>query len=446
MVKIYARHCQVWSIFGKSKFRRIEPIKDMQDVYELEYDGKTHQFIIQDPSMLEIDWNNTELINSLDVFNVLMDNELFNPDDNSIIIADRWVFGTLFVHPFNTYGVGFIKKLENHFKKKNIKVILANAYFEPLDYEDKHYTACNYNYDFDFIRFTDYPLFKDCKNTKYNTFYSLWNYIYDILSFEVSPNNGDMISQGKEVYYDWLENIVNDVDSRDKVFGMLGGKPRYHRLYFINEIIKRDMVDKSYLTMNRFFLEEYKNAIKDNNYFTDPTFQLKPDIKKYWNLDFYKEESFYKDIYDPLGMDKRFEYSSENIKNQEYNNSYIEIVAETHIIFDKLFDFWSEKTYHGIFFEKLFVSVGANRFYKEFEKLGGHTFIKELGINPNFLEEEDPIKQIDYVLEVLNDMTLDDVKKIYHDNLPKIKENKKIMLDWVYDNTNFLREYIINNL
>ena len=32
--------------------------------------------------------------------------------------------------------------------------------------------------------------------------------------------------------------------------------------------------------------------------------------------------------------------------------------------------------------------AGANRFYKEFEKLGGHTFIKELGINPLFLQED----------------------------------------------------------
>ena len=92
----------------------------------------------------------------------------------------------------------------------------------------------------------------------------------------------------------------------------------------------------------------------------------------------------------------------------------------------------------------MFISVGSNRFYKEFEKLGGHTFIKELGINPLFLEEEDPIKQMDYVIEVLENLSLEDAKKIYIENLPKIKENKRIILDWIYNNTEFLRNYILN--
>lgn len=440
MIKIYSRPSQVFSIFGKSTFNFVNKQNNGFDLYKLKYENTDHEILIKKLSN-EIDI--LSIATSLEYFDGLKKYELFNPEPNSIIIADRWIFDTLFISPIKIWGVNYIKKLEEEFHKKNIRVILANAYFEPLDYEGGHYTACSYPYEFNFTRFTDYPLFKDCKNTRYNTFYSLWNYIYDILSYEVSPNNHQSIEDGDETFYNWLEEIVEPKLKRDKVFGMLGGKPRYHRLYFINKIIESGILDKSYLTMNKFFLEEYKKIIDSNSYTTDPIFLYKEDIKGYFNHNFYKPDSFYKDIHDPLGEEKRFEYSTENIVNQEYNNSYIEVVVETHIIFDKLFDFWSEKTYHPLFFKKLFIIVGANKFYKEFEKIGGHTFLNELGITNDFLKEDDPIKQIDMILPILKSLSIEDSKKIYENNLEKIKENKNILLNWVYDNTEFLRQYII---
>ena len=440
MKTIIARESQIYSIFGKSKFKLISK-EDWTSIYEFDYNDSTHKIKIIDPGEHQVDWNVQE--NNLEWFEESKDNILFNPPQDSIILMDRWIFDGCFIGFYHTFGLAYVKKLEEVYKKKNVKVILANAYFEPLDYENRHYVPCSLDYDFDFTRFSDYPLFEKCKNTKVDTFYSLWNYIYDILSYEVSPNNRQEIENGKEVYYDWLDTLVNPKEDRPYVFGMLGGKPRYHRLYLINKCIESGLIDKGYLTMNKWFLHEYHQAIKENNLFTDGAASLKPQIKNFWNLDFYKPISYYKKIQDPLGLDKRFEYASENIRKEEYNQSYIEIVAETHIIWDKLYGFWSEKTYHGIFFEKLFVSVGANRFYKEFEKLGGHTFIKELGINPLFLEEDDPIKQMDYLIEALEKISLEDAKRIYIESLPKIRENKSIILDWIYKNTEFLRDYIL---
>jgi hypothetical protein len=444
MIKILAQPSQVFSIFGKSKFNLISQSND-EYTYKLIHDSKEYLLLIKDTSALEIKWNSEFLHKNLNYWEELSKNILFNPPEDFIILADRWIFDTTFIQPSLRYGVNFIYKLDNLYKSRNVKLIFANSYYEPLDYEDKHYVACSYDYQCNNIRFTDYPLFKNVKNIKFNRFYNLWNYIYDILAYDVSPNNKDKINNGEEVYYDWLENIVTPKTERKFKFGMLGGKPRYHRLYFINKIIENGLVDDSYVTMNKWFFNEYVNSIKENNYYTDTTLLIKPEVKKYWNLDFYKDESHYNKIYDPLGEDLRFEYTTQNIINQEYNESYLEIVGETHIIFDKLFDFWSEKTYHPLFFEKLFISVGANQFYREFEQLGGHTFIKELNLNPNFINEEDPIKQMDYVIECLSNHSKDDIKKIYLNNIDKIKHNKKLILDWVYDNTNFIREYIINS-
>ena len=75
--------------------------------------------------------------------------------------------------------------------------------------------------------------------------------------------------------------------------------------------------------------------------------------------------------------------------------------------------------------------------------MGGHTFINELGINPIFLETEDPIKQMDYVIEALEKISLEDAKRIYLENLPKIKENKKIILDWIYNELDYFRKFIL---
>ena len=137
---------------------------------------------------------------------------------------------------------------------------------------------------------------------------------------------------GDEVYNDWLNTLVKPKEERPYVFGMLGGKPRYHRLYFINKCIESGLVDKGYLTMNKWFLDEYHSFIDDDNLYTDGAQTLKPDIKKYWNRDFYKDKEYYKDVKDPLGEELRFEYSTQNIVNQEYNESYIEVVKK-HISF-----------------------------------------------------------------------------------------------------------------
>jgi hypothetical protein len=66
-----------------------------------------------------------------------------------------------------------------------------------------------------------------------------------------------------------------------------------------------------------------------------------------------------------------------------------------------------------------------------------------LGINPLFLETEDPINQMDFVIEALEKISLEDAKQIYLENLPKIKHNKKLILDWIYNEMNYFREFIL---
>ena len=280
MKTIIARQSQIFSIFGKTKFKVIHQFENVS-TFQFEYNGKIQKIKIIDPGDYQIDWN--VQTHNLEWFKESKDNILFNPPEDSIILMDRWIFDGCFIGFYHTFGLSYIKMLEDVYREKRVKVILANAYFEPLDYENRHYVPCSLDYDFEFIRFSDYPLFEKCKNTKVNTFYSLWNYIYDILSYEVSPNNRTEVIEGKEVYYDWLDTLVKPKEDRPYVFGMLGGKPRYHRLYLINKCIESGLLSKGYLTMNKFFLQEYYQAIEQNNLFTDGAVSLKPAIKKYWN-------------------------------------------------------------------------------------------------------------------------------------------------------------------
>jgi hypothetical protein len=447
MINIVSREPQLFSLFGKSKFKQIEVTKEYK-ILILTHEGTEYQIkLYSDFDETSIHWSRKNNLGydiaNYDFFNTNQHSVFINPPENTTFILDRWQFVGVWVKLFRVYGIGFFKKLEQIYKERNCRITFGLAYFEPLDYEVDHYTACNYDYDFDYIKLADYPLFEGLKNTRVNTFNSLWSYIYDILAFEVSPNNWNKILNGEETFFDWLDGLVKPTDDRENVFAMMGGKPRYHRLYFINKVIENGLVDRGYVTMNKFFFDEYATQIKSDNPNTDGTNLLKQEVFDYWNTDFYKPLSYYDKIKDPLGEHKRFEYTTENIVNKEYNNSYIEIVAETHILFNKMFDFWSEKTYHGLFFEKLFISVGANKFYREFEKLGGHTFIKELGINPLFLETEDPLKQMDYVIECLEKLSIEDTKRIYLENLSKIQENKKIILDWIYNELDYFRQFIL---
>ena len=84
---------------------------------------------------------------------------------------------------------------------------------------------------------------------------------------------------GDEVYNDWLNTLVKPKEERPYVFGMLGGKPRYHRLYFINKCIESGLVDKGYLTMNKWFLDEYHSFIDDDNLYTDGVKHLNQILK-----------------------------------------------------------------------------------------------------------------------------------------------------------------------
>ena len=447
MINIVSREPQLFSLFGKSKFKQLELTPEYK-VLNLTHEGEEFQIkLFSDFDENNIVWmtrdDRGQEITNHNFFVTNQDSIFINPPENATFILDRWQFVGVWVKLFRVFGIGFVKQLEKVYKERNCRIAFGLSYFEPCDYEADHYVGCINDYDFDYIKMADYPLFEGLKNTKVNTFNSLWNYIYDILAFEVSPNNWQQILNGEETFYDWLHRLVDPIEDREKVFGMLGGKPRYHRLYFINNIIENGLIDRGYVTMNKFFFKEYSEMVRTKNPNTDGTNLIKPEVYDYWNTEFYKPLSHYDKIFDPLGEHKRFEYSTENIINKDYNKSYIEVVGETHILFNKLYDFWSEKTYHGLFFEKLFISVGSNKFYREFEKLGGHTFIKELGINPLFLETEDPIKQMDYVIEALGKISLEDAKRIYLENLPKIKHNKKLILDWIYNEMNYFREFIL---
>jgi hypothetical protein len=122
------------------------------------------------------------------------------------------------------------------------------------------------------------------------------------------------------------------------------------------------------------------------------------------------------------------------LEYKEYKKSYIDVIGETHILFDTMFSYFSEKSYYPILTEKFFIIYGANRFYEMLEELDCYNSLDLFGLDNSYYKIESPYEQGDIITKKLKEL-IDkinsgefDMDKYYKENRHKLIDTKQKIL------------------
>lgn len=367
-----------------------------------------------------------------------------NPPEDAIIIYDRWIFERYIDFIFKQYGISELNKLIERYKQKNIKVVFNFAFFEPNEYESLNYFLINYNYGFDCIKITDYELFNYYTNFIFSKTFNIFHIVGDLMSFEI---NQCFREKNIPSIYELFK--VDEINSPEKLYSHLTLKPRPHRMNFINKLYDLDIIDYGYCTLNKMMYNEYQEK-KDKGYVysTDNCLMQSKWLYEYFkDIDYRGYEYYSKKMPDILGNDF-WSHLRHYLEHKEYKKSYIDIIGETHILFETMFPYFSEKSYYPILTEKFFIIYGANRFYEMLEELGCYNSLDLFGLDSNYYKIENPYEQGEIISQKLKEL-IDkinsgnfDIEKYYKENRHKLIDTKnKIFskyIDGIKDVQNFI--------
>ena len=353
---------------------------------------------------------------------------IFNPKENSVIIFDRRVIERDFINLFEYYGVSFVDKLFDLWKKRNVKVLFNFAFWEGIEYETRLNQFITYDFPFEHLKLTDYPLFKDNDNFLFDRLYNLFHYFNEFFQGDITR----------------CPIKAHTLDKK-YLFSSLQKKLRPHRLDFIQKIKANNLQKLGYMTHSKIYFREAKNRIKNQNYMTDNTALQNEyayqDDKGFYNKRFEEYQEF---LVDGLG-EKHFHDNHTKIYNDklDFDLSYVEISGETHVLFNLLFPCFTEKAYQPIFFEKMFLHYGGNAFYKVLDDLGGHNFKEELLLDDSYFTTENPYEQIDMIIQSLKMLSNVDFSEIFIQSQDKIKENKILLIEYFKKIMKPVNEFIL---
>ena len=357
---------------------------------------------------------------------------IFNPEPNSLIIFDRWYIEQNLVHMKDLLGIDWMNKLFDMWKQRNVRVLFNFAFYESLLYETFMYDFITFDFPFKHLKLTDYPLFKDKKDFKFDKFYNLFHYIKHNLQHLWENRDHKPFSP-----VDKVRNKIpckSHTIKKDYLFQSLQMKPRPHRVYLIEKLIKTNLKDYGIITLNK---EEYMHYCDIN----------KIPLKTWdnnWNQNefFYSYESdfllndweFLQDggITEAMAGNRHGNHTKDYDEKLVFDRSYIDIAGETHVLYNTMFPTFTEKGTQPVLFEKMFILYGANEFYKSFEQIGGYTFLDELMLPKDYITITDPYKQADLIIESLRKLSKVDFSEIVIESKDKILNNKEIMLEY-YD-------------
>jgi hypothetical protein len=350
-----------------------------------------------------------------------------NPPDNAIIIYDRWVFDRYIDFIFKQYGISELDKLIKRYKERNIKVIFNFAFFEPTEYEGLNYFLIKYNYECNHIKITDYELFKNEQNFVFSKSFNLFHIFGDLMSFKVN----EMFRDNN------IKNIhdlfpVEVIENAENVYSHLTLKPRPHRINLINKLHDLNIIDDGYCTINKKMYAEYQDQ-RDRGlvYYTDNSLMQSKWLKDYFkDMDYRGYDYYSQKMPDVLGSDF-WSHLRYYLANKEYKKSYIDVIGETHILFDTMYPYFSEKSYYPIITEKFFIIYGANSFYKMLEENDCYNCLDLFGLDKSYYEIESPYEQGEIISIKLKEL-IDNIKsgkfnidKFYNDNKEKLQDTKE---------------------
>lgn len=358
---------------------------------------------------------------------------IFNPKPNSLIIFDRWWTERNFMFMKDYLGIDWLNKLYDIWKQRNVRVLFNFAFYESLLYETLMYDFITFDFPFKHLKLTDYPLFKDNKNFKYDKFYSLFHYISKNFSYLWLSSPGPLGIPS----FSPVDKIRNNIPckpnsiKKDYLFQALQMKPRPHRVYFIEKLIENNLKEYGVVTMNEESYKEYivsTNFTWDNNCNQNEFAFYKSDLLLSDRWEFLKSE-----IVTPAMDGNRFgNHTEEYDQKFEFDRSYIDIAGETHVIYNTMFPTFTEKGTQPIMFEKMFILYGANEWYRSLEKIGVDPYLDELMLPKDYITIESPYEQVDLIIESLKKLSKVDFSKVVIESKDKILNNKEMLLKY-YD-------------
>jgi hypothetical protein len=201
--------------------------------------------------------------------------------------------------------------------------------------------------------------------------------------------------------------------------------PRYHRIKFLLDADKNNVLHIGENNVNERFIDEYNVATKEDKIYTDGTQKHNNNHKIYFNKEYYQK--FLK-IIDRINVTKDdhdflFNHLRNYFLNEEYNNSYIDVVGETHAIFNLKYGFFTEKSLKPILAEKFFMIYGSKKVYEEYKRIGIDLFLDEFELNG--IEDKNEFEQIDMIIKSLKKLNQNKLKKLYIEKYKIIKKNKE---------------------
>lgn len=423
-------HC----LFPTAKLLELDKVLDSHINLKIDYNGEIVDINHYIDSEIFLKIQNCK--------NILeMDSLYVNPKKDLTIVCDRKLWYELYF-PILKYKPELFLQLENLYLERNVTVFFNFAILEAVNYEDEGEYFL-YDFKFNHIKITDYELFKNKKNFYYNSFYNLYHLLAEgQMSQILFPNS-------KHGYFEYLINFEDmfnnfNIDNRiyrNKIYTHTCLKPRYHRIKFLLECNKHNILDIGLNNVNVQFLEEYKFATFNNHIYTDNTTKHSLNHKKYFNKEFYNEFLKIVNKINITPNDPKLVYDHLQcyFGNKEYNNAYIDVIGETHCIFDLKYGFFTEKSIKPIISENFCMIYGSNKVYTEYKKIGIDLFLNEFGLNG--IEDKDELEQIDLIVNSLKSIDRNELIKLYINKHNIIKLNKKKLFNHyctIINNVNIL--------
>jgi hypothetical protein len=377
--------------------------------------------------------------NSKNIFEI--DSLYINPTENLTIICDRQLWYRLYL-PLLRYQKDEFDKLEKKYVEKNVEVFFNFAILEAVNYEDEE-DYFLYDFKFKHIKISDYELFKGKNNFYYDSFYSLYHLLAEgQMNVILYPNT----KYGNFEYHIDFKKIFNNFNInnrlyRNQIYSHTCLKPRYHRIKFLLEADKNNILKYGENNVNIQFIEEYKNATENGFIHTDNTKKHTKNHINYFNKEFYQK---FLNIIDKINVtaddpDFLYDHLRNYFKYEEYNNSYIDVTGETHCIFDLKYGFFTEKSIKPILAEKFVMVYGSKKVYSEYKRIGIDLFLDEFGLNG--IEDKDELEQIDMIINCLKTLDKEKIKKLYIKKYDTIKRNKEKLFEYycnIMNNINVL--------
>ena len=436
LINIYCEQSELFSLF---LFEQIK-VGDRYNVGTIilrdgsEIKFERHKFGHINEVVIDVKSNNNGVVVFEDVANH-PDMSIFNPKPNSIIIFDRWWIERNFTFLKAYLGIDWLNKLYDIWKERNVRVLFNFAYYESLLYETLHYDFITSDFPFKHLKLTDYPLFKDKKNFKYDKFYSVFHYIsknFQFLYSDDSPNSCDSP----------IDKVRNNIPckphsiKKDYLFQSLQMKPRPHRMYFIEKIIENNLKDYGIITMNDESYKEYvhidddneERYVWDNNCNQNQYAYYRSRLSSSDKWEYLRSE-----VITPAMEGDRFANHTHTYdKKLEYDRSYLDIHGETHVLYNSMFPTLTEKGTQPIMFEKVFILYGSNEFYRSIENIGLDNYFDELMLPDDYITIKSPYEQVDLIIESLIKLSKIDFSEMIIELNDKILNNKELLLKY-YD-------------